>query len=149
MILNKPLNIPTIPSMKSLKPDLIPSPIFSNPNSLKIPPIRLPTIFTRPPISALNTPIIPSRNIPTMPSDLNPFIAPLIPPIMPDITVIMMPSPGINLATVLPNVNIEPAYPAKLPNIEETTEIAGCSALNPANMPLIAPEPLFNMPING
>ena len=117
--LANPLNAPTIPSMKSENPLLIVSPIFSKPKSLKIPPIKLPTIFTNPPINALNTPIIPSRSIPTMPSSLNPLNAPLIPPISPVITVIAIPIGPSNLANLPPRLKANCAYFARLPNILE------------------------------
>ena len=100
--LNAPLKNCTNPSTKSAKPLLIPSPIFLNPSSLKIPPIILPTIFTRPPIRALNTPMIPSRSIPIIPSSLNPFIAPLIPPIRPVIIDMAIAITGTNLANPFP-----------------------------------------------
>ena len=110
IMLNVPLKIPTIPSIKSENPFLIPSPIFSNPNSLNIPPIKLPTIFTNPPINALNTPMIPSRNIPIIPSSLNPLNAPLIPPIKPVIIVIARPIGPASADIVFPRAKALLAY---------------------------------------
>ena len=136
-ILNIPLKAPIIPSTKSLNPPLIASPICSNPNSLKMPPIILPTIFTNPPIRPLNTPIIPSRTIPIIPSSLNPFIAPLIPPINPVIIEIAIPIGPASLANPVPRVNIFPAYAKRLAKNFPTI---GRVFKNPP----IAPAPLDN-----